>query len=147
MSASRHSIAKAPRPAASRQAGREAARSQRWQPTSKILHPWREHVAENAFRFIKIEFRRVLPGLHDRRFPARRSVHHRQPDGLKTPRLSFYGEPYGARQFHVQAIGDCCKCYRHGPHSQRLHQMRSDLGRLDAAAEILQVGSLLGLRA
>jgi hypothetical protein len=41
----------------------------------------------------------------------------------------------------VAAIGiDFQRC-RHGPRAERLHQMRSDLGRLDA--EILQVGPFL----
>jgi hypothetical protein len=41
----------------------------------------------------------------------------------------------------VQAIGNDIERGRLGPRRQRLHQMRSDLGRLDA--EILQVGSFL----
>jgi hypothetical protein len=44
---------------------------------------------------------------------------------------------------HVQAFGTNFQRCRHGPPPQWLHQMRSDLGRLDAVAEILQVGPFL----
>ena len=44
---------------------------------------------------------------------------------------------------HVQAMGTDFQRDRHGFRPQRLHQMRSDLGRLDAIAEILQIGPLL----
>ena len=50
----------------------------------------------------------------------------------------------GERVDHVQAIGTDFERGRRGPCPQRLHQMRSDLGRLDAIAEILQVGPFLG---
>ena len=45
---------------------------------------------------------------------------------------------------HVQAMGIDFQHGRHGSRPQWLHQMRSDLGRLDAIAENLQVGPLLG---
>src|SRR5258706_8144944 len=44
---------------------------------------------------------------------------------------------------HVQAIDTDFQCDRAGPRPQWLHQMRSDLGRLAAIAEILQVGPSL----
>jgi len=44
---------------------------------------------------------------------------------------------------HVQAMGTDFQRGRDGPRPQWLHQMRSDLGRLGAIAEILQVGSFL----
>jgi hypothetical protein len=40
---------------------------------------------------------------------------------------------------HAQAIDIDSQRGRHGPRPQWLHQMRSDLGRLDAIAEILQI--------
>jgi hypothetical protein len=52
----------------------------------------------------------------------------------------------GVRHGHVQAVRYCFQYCRHGVRSERLHQMRSDLGRLDAAAEVLQIGPLLGGR-
>jgi hypothetical protein len=45
---------------------------------------------------------------------------------------------------HVQAMGIDFQRGRDGSRPQWLHQMRSDLGRLDAIAEILQVGPVLG---
>ena len=46
-------------------------------------------------------------------------------------------------RIHVQAIGIDLQRDRHGSRPQWLHQMRSDLGRLGAIAEILQVGPIL----
>jgi hypothetical protein len=46
---------------------------------------------------------------------------------------------------HVQAIGNDFERGRHRSRPQWLHQMRSDLGRLGAIAEILQVGPFLAL--
>src|ERR1700687_450406 len=46
---------------------------------------------------------------------------------------------------HVQAIGNAFERGRGGSCPQWLHQMRSDLGRLGAIAEILQVGPFLAL--
>jgi hypothetical protein len=45
---------------------------------------------------------------------------------------------------HVQTIGIAFQRGRRGSCAQRLHQMWPDLGRLDAIAEILQVGPFLG---
>jgi hypothetical protein len=50
----------------------------------------------------------------------------------------------GEQLDHVQAFGIAYWRGRLRPCPQRLHQMRSVLGRLGAIAEILQVGSLLG---
>jgi hypothetical protein len=44
---------------------------------------------------------------------------------------------------HAQAMDGYSGRDRHGNCREWLHQMRSDLGRLDAIAEILQVGSAL----
>ena len=46
---------------------------------------------------------------------------------------------------HVQAIDTDFQRDRAGSRPQWLHQMRPDLGRLDAIAEILQVGSFVGI--
>ncbi len=51
---------------------------------------------------------------------------------------------WGARG-HVQAIDIDFQRDRAGFRPQWLHQMRPDLGRLDAIAEILQVGSFVGI--
>ena len=56
-----------------------------------------------------------------------------------------YDVLHGEQVGHVQTIGADSRRGRHGPRPQRLHQMRADLGRLDAIAEILQVGSFLAL--
>lgn len=45
---------------------------------------------------------------------------------------------------HVAAIGSDIRRAGVGPRARRLHQMRSDLGRLGASAEILQIGPFLG---
>jgi hypothetical protein len=45
----------------------------------------------------------------------------------------------GVGSCHVQAFDDYHGCHRHGSRPERLHQMRADLGRLDAVAEILQI--------
>jgi hypothetical protein len=47
---------------------------------------------------------------------------------------------------HVQAIGTDFERGRDGPCPRWLHQMRPNLGRLAAVAEILQVGPFLGRR-
>src|ERR1700686_967657 len=44
---------------------------------------------------------------------------------------------------HVAPVGNAVQCDRHGSRPQWLHQMRSDLGRLDPVAKILQIGSPL----
>ncbi|MDO9298149.1 hypothetical protein, partial [Bradyrhizobium sp.] len=49
---------------------------------------------------------------------------------------------WGVR-IHVQAVGTDFQRGRHGSRPQWLHQMRPDLGRLGAIAEILQIGPLL----
>ena len=49
---------------------------------------------------------------------------------------------WGVR-IHVQAVGIDFQRGRHGSRPRWLHQMRSDLGRLGAIAEILQVGPVL----
>ena len=51
----------------------------------------------------------------------------------------------GAAMF--EAVDTDFQRHRHGTRPQWLHQMRSDLGRLDALAEILQVGRALTYRA
>jgi len=48
---------------------------------------------------------------------------------------------------HVQAIGPDFQRCRNGHAPRWLHQMRSDLGRLDAVAKILQVGPFLACKA
>ena len=52
-------------------------------------------------------------------------------------------ERVGGRSDHVAAIGSLSGRDRPRPRGQWLHEMRSDLGRLDAIAEILQVGPSL----
>ena len=54
-----------------------------------------------------------------------------------------YDVVHGEQTGHVQAIGIDSERRRLGSRPQRLHQMRTNLGRLDAIAEILQVGSFL----
>jgi hypothetical protein len=63
--------------------------------------------------------------------------------GLKMPDLRPYDEGCGKWVGHVQAIGIDFQRGCRGPRPQWLHQMRSDLGRLGAIAEILQVGPFL----
>jgi hypothetical protein len=48
---------------------------------------------------------------------------------------------------HVQAIGTDFQHCRNGHNPRWLYQMRSDLGRLDAVAKILQVGPFLARKA
>ena len=45
--------------------------------------------------------------------------------------------------YHVQAFGTDPRRGRHGSGAQWVHEMRSDLGRLDAIAQILQIGPFL----
>src|SRR3981081_4570587 len=58
------------------------------------------------------------------------------------PDLRPYDTTWGAVG-HVQALGTDFQRDPHGSRPQWLHEMRSDLGRLDAIAEILQVGPSL----
>ena len=53
---------------------------------------------------------------------------------------------WGHWGYHVTPMGPDLQRGRRGPCASRLHQMRSDLGRLDAIAEILQVRPFLGRR-
>jgi hypothetical protein len=59
------------------------------------------------------------------------------------PDLGSYDKGVAGADHHVQAFGTDFQRGRHGTCAQRLHQMRSDLGRLDAIAEVLQVGPFL----
>jgi hypothetical protein len=63
--------------------------------------------------------------------------------GLKMPDLRPYDKGEGSGANHVQTIGTDFERGRHGSRPQWLHQMRSDLGRLGAIAEILQIGPFL----
>src|ERR1700736_4115356 len=65
--------------------------------------------------------------------------------GLKMPDLRPYDRGVGEQVDHVQAIDNDFERGRDGSCPQWLHQMRSDLGRLGAVAEILQVGPFLAL--
>ena len=65
------------------------------------------------------------------------------PRNLKMPDLRAY-DGGGEWAGHVQTIGIAFQRGRRGSCAQRLHQMWPDLGRLDAIAEILQVGPFLG---
>jgi hypothetical protein len=62
--------------------------------------------------------------------------------GLKLPDLRPY-DPIRGEWVDVQAIGIGFQRSRHGSAARWLHEMRSDLGRLDATVEILQVGPVL----
>src|ERR1700676_5389285 len=63
--------------------------------------------------------------------------------GLKMPDLRPYDRGW-EQVDHVQAIGNDFERGRDGSCPQWLHQMRSDLGRLGAIAEILQIGPFVG---
>src|ERR1700678_4389515 len=47
--------------------------------------------------------------------------------------------------YYVQAVGTDPRRRRHGSCGEWVHEMRSNLGRLAAVAEVLQVGWLLAL--
>jgi hypothetical protein len=57
--------------------------------------------------------------------------------GLKMPDLKAYDPAKGERVVHVTPVGIAFQRDRHGSRAQWLHQIRSDLGRLGAIAEIL----------
>jgi hypothetical protein len=67
--------------------------------------------------------------------------------GLKMPDLRRYARGFGGRISHVQAMGVDFERGRDGRCAQWLHQVRADLGRLAAIAEVLQIGSLLSRQA
>src|SRR6266481_4506672 len=62
------------------------------------------------------------------------------------PDLRLYS-PFGdGVGYDVAPVDTDLQRGRHGACAEWLHQMRPDLGRLDAVAEILQVGPVLGSR-
>src|ERR1700735_57186 len=64
---------------------------------------------------------------------------------LKMPRLGRYGAACGVG-YHVQAFDTDPRRRRRGSCAEWVHEMRSDLGRLAAFAEFLQVGRVLAPR-
>ena len=65
--------------------------------------------------------------------------------GMKMPDLEPYDGQHGEKNFYAY-IAALRGAYWHSFHrhcTRWLHQMWSDLGRLDAGTEIMQIGSLL----
>src|SRR4030095_15495868 len=115
---------------------------------TEVLYPRREHIAKDAPGFLDVEFPSRSFLLHEcwslARWPFLDAFggngHSRR--GLKMPDLRPYDEGGGSSS-HVQAIDVDFQRDRAGSRPQWLHQMRSDLGRLDTIAEILQIGPAL----
>jgi hypothetical protein len=79
----------------------------------------------------------VLQGIgYPRIYQAQMAV---AQDGLKMPDFGSYGGRCGECVDNVSAVGTDFRRGCHGAIAQRLHQMRANLGRLDAIAEILQI--------
>jgi hypothetical protein len=80
---------------------------------------------------------------HRQRKVIRSGMWRGRPCGLKMPDFAPYDAALGNRVDDVAANSLGLLPGRVGPCAQRVHQVRPDLGRLVANAEILQIGPFL----
>src|SRR5438874_5954024 len=91
--------------------------------------------------------RPTLLSAHSRGPLAEGNSRFGRPGWLENAGLAAHDrKAWGSGDIHVAPAGPDFERDRDRSRLERLHQMRSDLGRLDAIAEILQVGPALSRR-